>query len=124
VNNFGQRFVADFYPSRQCLPPMNAIASRCFFGPLSVSTDGSQKARFREKFQRSLRACLRRGFSIEESFGMIWVETWEEIALSEEDQSALYEELICWAKTVVQPQQNRVFTPIIHKSYSQLNRAR
>jgi hypothetical protein len=30
---------------------------------------------------------------------MIWVETWEEIALSEKEQSELYDELINWAKS-------------------------
>jgi hypothetical protein len=29
---------------------------------------------------------------------MIWVETWEEISLSEAEQSELYDELIGWAK--------------------------
>lgn len=58
----------------------------------------SRKEQFRHKFQRSLRACVRRGFSVEESFGMIWVETWEEISLSEREQSELYEEMIEWAK--------------------------
>jgi hypothetical protein len=61
-------------------------------------TSSSAKARFRECFQRSLRSCLRRGFSVEESFGMIWVETWEEISLSEQEQAELYDELIGWAK--------------------------
>lgn len=58
-----------------------------------------RKELFREQFQRSLRSCLRRGFSIEESFGMIWEETWEEIAINEREQAELYEELICWAKS-------------------------
>ena len=58
----------------------------------------SRKELFRQKFQRSLRACVRRGFSVEESFGMIWVETWEEVSLSEREQSELYEEMIEWAK--------------------------
>ena len=57
-----------------------------------------RKEQFRAKFQRSLRACVRRGFSVEESFGMIWVETWEEISLTEREQSELYEEMIDWAK--------------------------
>jgi hypothetical protein len=58
----------------------------------------TQKELFRQRFQRSMRSCVRRGFSVEESFGMIWEETWEEIALSERDQSELYDELIHWAK--------------------------
>ena len=58
-----------------------------------------RKEQFRQKFQRSLRTCVRRGFSVEESFGMIWEETWEEVALTEREQSELYEELIAWAKS-------------------------
>jgi hypothetical protein len=57
-----------------------------------------RKEQFRHKFQRSLRTCVRRGFSVEESFGMIWVETWEEVSLTEREQSELYEEMIEWAK--------------------------
>lgn len=77
---------------------MNAIAVQQFVSAFSHFNSVSAKQRFREKFQRSLRSCVRRGFSVEESFGMIWVETWEEIAISEKDQSELYEELITWAK--------------------------
>jgi hypothetical protein len=53
---------------------------------------------FREQFQRALRCCVRRGFSVEESFGMIWVETWEEISLSDQEQAELFDELLQWAK--------------------------
>lgn len=53
---------------------------------------------FRERFKNALRGCVRRGFSMEESFGMIWVETWEEISLSDEEQAELYGELLQWAK--------------------------
>jgi hypothetical protein len=31
---------------------------------------------------------------------MIWVETWEEVAVTEEEQSALFDELIDWARKV------------------------
>jgi hypothetical protein len=77
---------------------MNAIANFPTLSFLSARFPASGKEQFRLKFQRSLRACVRRGFSIEESFGMIWEETWEEIALSEAEQCELYEELIGWAK--------------------------
>ncbi len=53
---------------------------------------------FRARFQRALRNCVRRRFSVAECFGVIWLETLEEIALPEEQQAALYEELIQWAK--------------------------
>lgn len=48
---------------------------------------------------------------------MIWVETWEEVAITEEEQSALYEELIRWAKTTLSAE-IRPFTTLIHHSYS------
>ena len=80
---------------------MNATATRpeiSVFSPIMPMPAAPQKERFRERFQRSLRSCLRRGFSVEEAFGMIWVETWEEISLTEEEQSELYDELIDWVK--------------------------
>lgn len=66
------------------------------FGTIFRTPSGKQ--RFREKFQRSLRSCVQRGFSVEEAFGMIWVETWEEISVTEREQSELYDELINWAR--------------------------
>jgi hypothetical protein len=63
----------------------------------------SAKELFRARFERSLRSCLRRHFSIAECFGVIWLETLEEVALSDRDQSELYEELIDWAKYLVFP---------------------
>jgi hypothetical protein len=80
---------------------MNVTATRHIAGPFSSNRSASRKDRFRDKFQRSLRSCLRKGFTLEESFGMIWVETWEEIAITEEEQSVLYGELIRWAKTTL-----------------------
>ena len=77
---------------------MNATATYEFWALLSKPRTGTEKERFREKFQRSMRSCIRRGFSVEESFGMIWVETWEEVAVTEEEQSALFDELIAWAR--------------------------
>lgn len=77
---------------------MNATA---IFSTISLFPQAptlTRKDRFRQKFQRSLRSCVRKGFSVEESFGMIWVETWEEVALTEREQSELYDELIAWAK--------------------------
>ena len=81
--------------------PMNATATQHFLGQFNTARNGSEMERFREKFQRSLRSCVRRGFSVEESFGMIWVETWEEVAVTEEEQSELFDELIGWAKKAV-----------------------
>lgn len=80
---------------------MNATATQHFLGHRSKARNDSEMERFRDIFQRSLRACVRRGFSVEESFGMIWVETWEEVAVTEEEQSVLFDELIGWAKKAV-----------------------
>ena len=92
---------------------MNTTTSASIFATAERG-EGDGKETFRLKFQRSLRSCVRRGFSIEEAFGMIWVETWEEVSLSEQEQSELYEELISWAKTGVFDRQR----PVIHNSYS------
>ena len=77
---------------------MNAFATLPTISFVPAALPLSLKEQFRLKFQRSLRSCIRRGFSVEESFGMIWEETWEEIELSEREQCELYEELIKWAK--------------------------
>jgi hypothetical protein len=77
---------------------MNAIATLRTLPFVPAILPASRKEQFRLRFQRCLRACVRRGFSIEESFGMIWEETWEEIALTDAEQCELYEELIEWAK--------------------------
>ncbi len=69
--------------------------------------------RFRVRFQRALRSCVRRRFSVAECFGVIWLETLEEIALTDEQQSELYEELIHWAKF-------RLFPEVIHSHSPEL----
>jgi hypothetical protein len=51
---------------------------------------------------------VRRRFSVAECFGVIWEETLEEVALTEAEQSKLYDELIHWAK-------ERLFADIIGK---------
>jgi hypothetical protein len=79
----------------------------------------TKKERFRQQFQRSLNACVLRGFSVEESFGMIWVETWEEINLSDREQSELYDELLEWAKNG----HFTGFSSVIHNNYSPSFRA-
>ena len=78
---------------------MNTTLAASFFPAMKVFGQPSRKERFRQQFQRSLRSCVTRGFSVEESFGMIWVETWEEISLTEVEQAELYDELLKWAKT-------------------------
>jgi len=36
---------------------------------------------------------------LEECFGLIWEETLDEVSLTENEQRALYEELLLWAKS-------------------------
>lgn len=80
---------------------MNAAASNFFLRSFPSTRYRDTKELFRERFQRSLRSCLRKGFCLEESFGMIWIETWEEVPITENEQGELYDELINWAKTAV-----------------------
>ena len=94
--------------------PMNTATTQQLFSGLPTFKPLTKRDRFREKFQRSMRSCVKRGFSIEESFGMIWVETWEEIALSEKEQADLYEEMLLWVKGTYFEQ----FPPVIHQNYS------
>ena len=58
----------------------------------------SAKELFRARFQRALRNCVRRHFSAAECFGVIWVETLEEFALTDHEQAEVYEDLLHWAR--------------------------
>jgi len=64
----------------------------------SFRTTSVEKARFRSEFQRSVRESLRIGRQLEEAFGIAWERAAEEVSISEEGQSELFEELIRWAK--------------------------
>src|SRR5438128_6239906 len=66
----------------------------------SIATAPAQdsKPRFRQHFQRSLRACLRRRFSLEEAFGLIFTETLQEVPLTPTEEAELFEELLKWAR--------------------------
>ncbi len=57
-----------------------------------------KKDQFRKRFQRSVRECIRHGFSMEESFGVIWNETLDENPLTETQEFELYQEMLAWAK--------------------------
>lgn len=59
---------------------------------------------FRLRFQRSVRNCVKRGFTVAECFGALREETLEEIALRKAEQLPLYLELLDWAKTSATPQ--------------------
>lgn len=56
------------------------------------------KEAFRQRFQCALVNCVRRGFSVEEAFGIIWEEMIGEIDLSYTEQEEMYPQLIQWAK--------------------------
>lgn len=58
---------------------------------------------FRRRFRCALANAVRRGFQVEECFGVIWEETLDEVELSFRDQNDLFPELIDWAKQWVQP---------------------
>ncbi len=73
-------------------------ALKPFAGPSSPCAPVLAKELFRAHFQRSLRSCVRRRFSVAECFGVIWIETLEVVRLDDGDQAELYEELITWAK--------------------------
>jgi len=62
-------------------------------------TELGVRDQFRARFKQALSGCLHKGFLLEECFGVIWEETLEGIALSENAQSTLYAELLDWVKT-------------------------
>jgi hypothetical protein len=66
--------------------------------PSIAGTANGAKTRFREQFQRSLKSCLKRRFSVEICFGQIFQETREAITLTEEEEAEIYPELLQWAK--------------------------
>jgi hypothetical protein len=94
---------------------MNTAVTQQLFSGLPNFKALTKKELFREKFQRSMSSCVEKGFSVEESFGMIWVETWEEVTLTEKAQAELYEEMLNWVKATYFEQ----FPPLIHHNYSQ-----
>ena len=55
---------------------------------------------FQSQFQRALRSCVRRGFSVEECFALIWEETQEETPLPSDEESRVYRELLDWARSL------------------------
>lgn len=57
------------------------------------------KERFRVHFQRELNRCLRRRFSVEESFGVVFAETLQEVPLTPAEESELFTELLKWARS-------------------------
>ncbi len=66
--------------------------------PQPVADPQESKRRFRQHFQRSLRACVRRHFAVEEAFGLIFAETLQEVSLTPSAEAELFEELLRWAR--------------------------
>jgi hypothetical protein len=99
VNNFGQGSVADLPLILHSIEHMNALATPSPLRTFAPVRANVTKDHFRQRFQRSLRSCLRRGFCVEEAFGLIWMETLEDVPISDTAQGELYEELILWAKS-------------------------
>jgi hypothetical protein len=58
----------------------------------------ASKNEFRNQFKRALLQCVKHGFSVEECFGMVWMEILDSVRLPEAAQPEIYEELIAWAK--------------------------
>src|SRR5438552_18649348 len=76
------------------------------------SNTEASRQRFRAQFATVLTACVRRHFSVEESFGLVFDETLDQIPLTESEQRHLYKELLQWAREapeLLQP---------VHKHYS------
>ena len=77
---------------------MKTLSPLAFDCTESITFFEDAKEQFRLRFQRSLGLCVAHGFCIEESFGMIFNETLDEVPLDNQEQAELYEELINWAK--------------------------
>lgn len=68
------------------------------FAGLGFSPVPSAKEIFEQRFRCALSQCVRRGFQVEECFGVIWEETLEQVEISFREQNELYPNLIAWAK--------------------------
>jgi hypothetical protein len=90
-----------FFPKFSFLSMTNPIFAQDFSTvapPRGVSAEMRAVELFRAEFKRALASCVKNHFSVEESFGLIWEETLDEIKISEQAQGLLYDELISWAK--------------------------
>lgn len=84
---------------RHALQISPGISSPAFglFQPVSA------RDQFRQRFQCALSKAVKRGFHVEECFGVIWEETLDEVELCFREQNELFPELIEWAKGWMQP---------------------
>jgi hypothetical protein len=84
---------------RHTLESPTASAS---FSVLEYFPAHDAKDKFKTRFRCALAQCVRRGFQVEECFGVIWEETLEKVELSFRDQNDVYPELIEWARRWIQ----------------------
>jgi hypothetical protein len=78
--------------------------------PAGISQDAS--TRFRARFTKVLRGYVQDSRSVEESFGAAFDEALDAVALTENEQALVYQELLNWAKKSA-----HLFTPV-HQPYS------
>src|SRR5215468_8033287 len=78
--------------------------------PVTISQDAS--TRFRARFRRVLSDHVRDCGCVEESFGLAFDESLDEIPLTEEEQGMIYRELLNWTK------QSAHLFAAVHRSYS------
>ena len=98
MSKFQEGFLVRNSPARHFRCHMKTLASPTFGADESIALFGDPKEQFRARFQRALALCVSYGFCIEESFGMVFNETLDEVPMSDKEQAELYEELIRWAK--------------------------
>ena len=77
------------------------------------SREDDSRHRFYAHFTKHLTACIKRRFSVAESFGVVFDETLQEIPLNENEQRAVYHQLLQWVRD-----SDDLF-PATHRSYSQ-----
>ncbi len=98
VDKFRQAFLVwKFYETHRLRTMQLELIADYSYAAQSIESPDQTRV-FRAKFQNALRECIRHHFSIEEAFGIIWVEILEEVPLLPNEQAIVYEELIQWAK--------------------------
>ena len=99
MDKFRQGFLAWNFFGRHRLRTMQTELIADYSEALRRDESLDQAQAFCAKFQDALRECIRHRFSVEEAFGIIWVETLDEVPLLPEEQASVYEKMIQWAKS-------------------------
>lgn len=76
----------------------HSISAQPAFATYPETLDPRTLEAFQQRFKCSLSRCVKRGFCVQEAFGVIWEETLETFSPSEHEQSFLYNELLSWAQ--------------------------